>query len=71
MRERPRSWRASSAPLPHRFPDPILILDEVTSTMRQADRIVVLDGRIAKMGSNEELTSRGGYYGEITLPRRS
>jgi ABC-type multidrug transport system fused ATPase/permease subunit len=40
--------------------------------MRQADRIVVLElGRIAEMWSHEELTSRGGYYGEITLPRRS
>jgi ABC-type multidrug transport system fused ATPase/permease subunit len=40
--------------------------------LRQADRIVVLElGRIAEMGSHDELASRGGYYGEITLPRRS
>jgi ABC-type multidrug transport system fused ATPase/permease subunit len=30
--------------------------------LRQADRIVVLElGRIAEMGSHDELASRGGY----------
>jgi ATP-binding cassette subfamily B protein len=36
------------------------------STVRMADRIVVLDGaRVAEAGSHEELMARGGPYSEL------
>ena len=49
---RPAASRSSS---PHRF-----------STVRMADRIVVLDGsRVAQVGSHEELMAKGGPYAEL------
>jgi ATP-binding cassette subfamily B protein len=46
-----------------------LIVSHRVSTVRQADRIFVLDrGRIAEQGSHDELVSRGGLY--ATLHRR-
>ena len=43
----------------------ILIAHRV-STARNADRIAVLvDGRIAEIGTHDELLSRGGYYSEL------
>ena len=36
------------------------------STVRMADRIVVLDGaRVAEFGTHEELMSKGGQYAEL------
>jgi ATP-binding cassette subfamily B protein len=36
------------------------------STARNADRIAVLiDGRIAELGTHDELIGRGGYYSEL------
>jgi ATP-binding cassette subfamily B protein len=43
----------------------ILIAHRV-STARSADRIAVLvDGRIAELGTHEQLLARGGYYSEL------
>jgi len=36
------------------------------STVRMADRIVVLDGsRVVEVGSHEELVAKGGQYAEL------
>lgn len=36
------------------------------STVRMADRIVVLDGsRVADVGTHEQLMARGGTYAEL------
>ena len=43
-----------------------LIVSHRFSTVRMADRIVVLDGgRVREVGSHAELTARGGLYAEM------
>ncbi len=43
-----------------------LVVSQRLSTVRRADRIVVLEGgRIADLGAHDELLARGGWYAEI------
>jgi ATP-binding cassette subfamily B protein len=43
-----------------------LLISHRVSTVRSADRIVVLDrGRIVEQGTHDELIGRGGYYAEL------
>lgn len=44
----------------------VILISHRLSTVRQADRIVLLEaGRIAESGSHDELMSRGGRYAEM------
>jgi ATP-binding cassette subfamily B protein len=45
----------------------VILISHRASTVRQADRIVVLDhGRIVEQGTHAELVSAGGYYADLS-----
>jgi ABC-type multidrug transport system fused ATPase/permease subunit len=44
----------------------VLLISHRFSSVRHADRIVVLDqGRVIEIGTHDELTARGGLYAEL------
>ena len=48
------------------FPCTKIMVAQRISTTRQADKIVILNnGRIAEMGTHEELLERKGYYYDV------
>lgn len=48
-----------------------ILVSHRVSTARHSDRIVVLDqGRIAEIGSHDELIARGGFYAELERIQR-
>jgi ATP-binding cassette subfamily B protein len=45
----------------------VILISHRVSTVRQADRIVVLaEGRVVEQGSHAELIANGGYYAELS-----
>ena len=45
----------------------VILISHRVSTVRQADRIVVLErGRIVEQGTHAQLVSSGGYYADLS-----
>ena len=58
----PKGWcrRALQNLMAHRT---VIVIAHRLSTVRRADKIVVLDrGRIAEIGTHDDLVNRGGIY---------
>jgi ATP-binding cassette subfamily B protein len=48
------------------FPCTKIIIAQRISSAKDADRIIILkDGKIAEMGTHDELIKTGGYYSEV------